>query len=121
MELTRERVEEILKRIEDSFIGKRISSRGPKIEVIVALREGFCFGLKEGKDYAEAHWDDLDFIRKDLEEHAGLAPEMKSRFFETWLFRLEVKRMDITQEQLHEFFSKVALECCNTQLGIDKK
>ena len=105
MELTREKVEEILKRIQDSF-----GPVGSKIEAIRKLREGFGLGLKEAKDYIDAHWDDLDFIRKDLEERAGLGSETKIRVFEAPFFRLEIKGADVTQEQLHGFFSSVALE-----------
>ena len=106
MELTRERVDETLRKLQKIFR----NGHGYRIDAIKIIREPFGFGLLEAKNYIDIHWDDLDFIREDLYERAGLTPETKARVFETQLFRLEVKKAGITQEQLHEFFSNVALE-----------
>ena len=104
MELTRERIDAILKELKTAF------QAGHKLDAIKIIREPLGFYLRQAKDYIEIHWNDLEFIRKDLEERAGLTPEVKMRVFETPLFRLEIKRTDVTQEQLHNFFSNIALE-----------
>jgi hypothetical protein len=108
MELTRERIAELVSDIEG------LLKRGSKMAAIKIVRDVLSFGIKEAMAYLDNNaYNEVGLakIRKDFESMARLEPNgSEPRIFDRPNFRFTMKRGDATPEQVKKFFDDTMAE-----------